>query len=120
MRVSRPVFGFSRQRWAIFLAAFVTMITAAVAYDHAIDQVSATRAMLTGRYAKCGPPPSSGPKEAAGTRTLKTHFVMARLPDGQLIRVERPAAGPLPTCGATLAIAQRVTPWGTVWYSTTQ
>lgn len=102
------------------IGLFVTgLIAASLGYDRLIEQASISRATLTARHAKCGPVTNSGPKEPQWTRSRKTHFLMARLSDGQLIRVERPA-GPLPDCGATLEIAERVTPWGTVWYSTKQ
>jgi hypothetical protein len=111
----RPV-----SRPGLWVAVLVTgLIAASLGYDRAIEQASTTRAMLTARHAKCGPVTNSGPKEPQWARTRKTYYLMARLSDGQLVRVERQAQ-PLPDCGATLEIAERVTPWGTVWYSTKQ
>jgi hypothetical protein len=95
------------------------LIAASLSYDSFIERTSTTRAMLAARHAKCGPVTNSGPKEPQWTRSRKTHFLMGRLSDGRLVRVER-QAGSLPDCGATLEIAERVTPWGTVWYSTKQ
>lgn len=102
-----------------FGALFIILIAGSVLYDRWIAAVSKTRATLSGRYEKCGPPAMSGPREPEGTRTLKRYFVMARLDDGSLVRVSR-VANPLPHCGAALKIEERVTPWGSVWYWTDQ
>ena len=106
-------------RWLPLIAAIALLISGALAYDAWIAQVSTTRATLTGEHAKCGPTTNSGPHEIAGYRNAKRYMLMARLNDGQLIRVERKSAD-LPACGATLTIAERVTPWGSVWYWTDQ
>lgn len=110
-----------RRRWNIrwpLIAAFVAvLIGGSLAYDGWIGAVSAKRATITGKHAKCGPVTGSGPKEPAGLRGLKRYRLMARLDDGRLVRVER-HSGELPPCGATLEIAERVTPWGSVWYWT--
>ena len=102
---------------AAFVAAFAVLIGLSLVYDAWIERVSATRAMLTGRYTKCGPVVASGPKEPQGFRSLKLYKLMARLEDGRLVTVTRQPTE-LPECGATLRIAERVTPWGTVWYWT--
>ena len=106
-------------RWPILVAALAAVIGLSLAYDAWIGAVSTTRATISGRHTKCGPTTNSGPKEIAGLRGLKRYRVMARLNDGQLIRVERKSAD-LPPCGATLTIAEPVTPWGSVWYWTEQ
>jgi hypothetical protein len=106
-------------RWVWFALAFGTLIGGSLAYDHVVAQVSTTRTTFTARHAKCGPVSASGPKEPQGFRSLKTYFLMARRDDGSLVRVER-RNGTLPSCGATLEIAERITPWGTVWYWTDQ
>ena len=106
-------------RFLVILAVVAVLISLATAYDGWIDQVSTTRATLTGVHAKCGPWTLSGPKENMSVRAPKLYMLMARLEDGRLVRVERHARE-LPACGATLTIAERVTPWGSVWYSTQQ
>ena len=108
-----------RTQIAIFAAAFAALIGVSLAYDAWIGVVSTTRSTFTGVHAKCGPTTNSGPKEIAGLRGTKRYMLMARLDDGRLIRVER-KADELPPCGATLTIAERVTPWGAVWYWTAQ
>jgi hypothetical protein len=107
---------FSWTAIAIFVAA---LIGGALAYDAWIARVSTTRAVLKGVHAKCGPVTNSGPKDPVWTRSVKLYFLMARMEDGQLVRVER-ASRERPPCGATLKIDERVTPWGTVWYWTEQ
>ena len=109
----------TRFSWTAIAAFVAFLIAGSLAYDHLIAQVSATRATLTGKHTKCGPITNSGPKEIAGLRGSKRYRLMARLEDGRLIRVER-ASNELPPCGATLEIVERVTPWGTVWYWTSQ
>lgn len=109
----------TRFRWPIFAAAFAALIGLSLVYDAWIGAVSVTRAMVTGRYTKCGPVTNSGPHEMPGLRGVKRYRLMARLDDGRLVGVERKAAD-LPACGATLTIAERITPWGTVWYWTGQ
>ena len=106
-------------RWIVIIVAVAVLIGGALAYDMWIDRVSTTRATLTGVHAKCGPWTLSGPKENMSVRSPKLYMLMARLEDGRLVRVERKASA-LPACGATLTIAERVTPWGSVWYSTEQ
>ena len=103
--------------WLIIGAFVLALIGWSLVYDDLIARTSTTRATITGQHTKCGPITNSGPKEPVGTRTLKLYFLMARLDDGRLIRVERKSA-PMPACGATLEIAERVTPWGSVWYWT--
>lgn len=103
----------------MFALAFAALIGASLAYDQIVGAVSSNRATLTARHAKCGPVTNSGPKDAPGLRSLKRYMLMARLDDGNLVRVERRSID-LPPCGATLAITERVTPWGTLWYWTEQ
>jgi hypothetical protein len=105
--------------WSAIAAGVAVLIGLSLGYEAIVARVSVTRAIHAGRYTKCGPVTASGPKEPQGFRSLKTYFVMARLDDGQLVRVER-RSGELPACGATLTIVERVTPWGTVWYWTDQ
>jgi hypothetical protein len=100
-------------------AVLAGVIGLSLAYDSWIVRVSTTRATLTARHEKCGPIPMSGPKEQPGFRTRHDYFLMARLEDGRLVRVER-VSRERPPCGATLSIEERVTPWGSVWYWTTQ
>jgi hypothetical protein len=113
MRQRHTILGYPRQHMIALVAGITALIVGALAYDSLIDQVSTTAASLTGRHAKCGAP---GPFNAPRGRP-KTYRLMARLPGGDLIEVQRPS-GPMPDCGATIAISQRVTPWGTTWYST--
>ena len=108
-----------RGGWVMIGFGVVIVVGGSLAYDVLVAWVSTTRSTLRAQYAKCGPVTNSGPKEQTGFRTSKLYFLMARLDDGRLIRVERQSV-PLPECGATLEIAERVTPWGTVWYSTEQ
>jgi hypothetical protein len=109
----------TRIHWLPIFAGLTLLVASALAYDAWIAQASTTRATLTGRHAKCGPTTNSGPKEMTSYRHPKRYRLMARLDDGQLIRVERKAAD-FPSCGATLTIAERITPWGSVWYWTDQ
>lgn len=108
-----------RTRLTQFLIGFAALIGLSLAYDAWLPAVSTTRATFKGRYTKCGPEGNSGPREPMGLRGPKRYRVMARLDDGRLIRVER-KADEFPPCGATLTIAERVTPWGSVWYWTEQ
>jgi len=110
-----------RQRIRVtgFVASFAALIGLSLAYDAWLPTVSTTRATLTGLHARCGLPANSGPKEPPGLRGLKRYMLMAYLSDGRLVRVER-TANPLPPCGATLTIEERLTPWGSVWYWTPQ
>jgi hypothetical protein len=108
---------FSRYQIAMFAGVLAALIGLSVGYDAWIEKVSTTRGTLTGRHAKCGPVVGSGPKEPQGFRSLKRYKLMARLEDGRLLTVTR-HPDELPACGATLTIAERVTPWGTVWYWT--
>ena len=104
---------------AMFVLAFAALIALSLAFDAWKANVSITRATLAARYAKCGPTTNSGPKEISSLRGVKRYALQARLDDGRLITVERTAAE-LPSCGATLTILERVTPWGAVWYWTEQ
>lgn len=106
-------------RFLAIALAVAVVIALALLYDRWIDRVSTTGGALTGIHAKCGPWTQSGPKEPTFVRAPKLYMLMARLDDGRLVRVEREAKA-LPPCGATLTIAERVTPWGSVWYSTGQ
>lgn len=108
-----------RTRLTQFLIGLTALIALSLAYDAWLPTVSATRAKLTGRHARCGPVTNSGPKDPPGLRGLKRYMLMAYLEDGRLVRVERTAT-PLPPCGATLNIEERLTPWGSVWYWTPQ
>jgi hypothetical protein len=117
MLYPRTNLGFPRHLLIGFLVAFAALIGLSLAYDAMIERVSTTTATLSGVHAKCGPVTMSGPKEAQGFRSKRSYFLMARLSDGHLIRVERPA-GPFPPCGATIEISERHTPWSTTWYST--
>ncbi len=110
---------YQRIRLTQFLIGFTALIALSLAYDAWLPAVSTTRDTITGRHTKCGPVTNTSPKETPGLRGTKRYMLMARLDDGRLIRVERKATD-LPPCGATLTIAERVTPWGSVWYWTGQ
>ena len=110
---------YQRTRLTQFLIGFAALIGLSLAYDAWIPTVSSTRATLNGRHTKCGPVTNSGPKQTPGLRGTKRYMLMARLIDGELVRVER-NSNELPPCGATLTIAEKVTPWGSVWYWTEQ
>jgi hypothetical protein len=116
LREHHPMTRFSWTAIAVFVMA---LITGSLIYDSAIQQWSATRETFKATHTKCGPVTNSGPKENPGVRNIKTFRLMARRDDGRLVTVER-LSRELPDCGATLTIAERVTPWGTVWYWTEQ
>jgi hypothetical protein len=109
----------TRFSWTAIAVFVMALITASLAYESLVQNVSTTRETFKATHTKCGPVTNSGPKETPGLRSPKTYMLMARLDDGRLVRVERKPAE-LPACGATLTIAERVTPWGTVWYWTEQ
>ena len=114
--LNRRGWSWPRGGWWLIAGGVGALIAASLVYDALIARVSTTRSTFAARHAKCGPITNSGPKEQTGFRSPKLYFLMARLEDGRLVRVERHSA-PLPACGATLEIAERVTPWGQVWYA---
>jgi hypothetical protein len=83
-------------------------VTLAVLADRLVDAVSVTRAVHAGRLVACGAP--------GATVAIVARPVRVALRDGRRVRVGR-LSGPPPSCGATIDVAERATPWGTTFYA---
>jgi hypothetical protein len=114
MPMHRSRQSYSRVQIAFFCCVFVAIICASLLYERLREHVSSTPATLNATHTKCGP---RGPFQPPMGRP-KLFRLMARLPDGQLVTVERDASLAMPDCGATITVNQRLTPWGMTWYST--
>lgn len=103
----RAWFGLPRIFWIVTLAIVSCGVVAAVAFDAAVDAVSARSADLVGRVAACG------------RRGERIHPLSRRvtvdLDDGRRVVVHRIVNG-RPECGGRVRIEKRLTPWGTMYY----
>lgn len=103
----RAWFGLPRVFWLVTLAIVLCGVIAAVAFDVAVDAVSARSADLSGRVVACG------------RRGERIHPLSRRvavdLDDGRRVVVHRIVNG-RPECGGIVRIEQRLTPWGTTYY----